>query len=113
VALSASKLLKRIVMSDEIDYRRDSKESKIEKLLAVTKELHYHTLGISSDPVAQFAVVFASLIHDVMHPGVPNVRFATEEPDTAKKYRHQSIAEQRSSKLLYCDNSMTTPFRYY
>jgi 3'5'-cyclic nucleotide phosphodiesterase len=98
VALSASKLLKRIVLPEEIDYRRSSKESTVEKLLAVTKQLHNHTLGISSDPVAQFAIVFASLIHDVKHPGVPNAQFAAEEPDLAIKYRHTSIAEQRSSK---------------
>jgi hypothetical protein len=101
VALSASKLLKRIVMPDEINYRLNSKESTIEKLLAVTKELHSHTFGISSDPVAQFAVVFASLIHDVMHPGVPNGRFGIEEPDLAKKYRNQSSAEQCSSKCQF------------
>ena len=104
VALSASKLLKRIVMPDEINYRLNSKESTIEKLLAVTKELHLHTFGISSDPVAQFAVVFASLIHDVMHPGVPNGRFGIEEPDIAKKYRSQSLAEQCSSKWQICEH---------
>jgi len=86
-------------MPEDINYRHDSKESRIEKLLAVTKELHHHTLGISSDPVAQFAVVFASLIHDVMHPGVPNGRFAIEKPDLAVKYRSRSMAEQRSGKL--------------
>lgn len=96
-----NKLLKRIVMPEEVDYRRNSKEKVIEKVLAVAKDLHEHTLGISSDPVAQFAVVFSALIHDVDHRGVPNFILAKEEPETAEKYRNQSIAEQRSIDVAW------------
>lgn len=101
VALSVNKLLKRIVMPEDVDYRRSSKEKVIEKVLAVAKDLHEHTLGISSDPVAQFAVVFSALIHDVDHRGVPNFILAKEEPDIATKYRNQSIAEQRSIDVAW------------
>eukprot|EP00934_Nitzschia_sp_Nitz4_P008800 Nitzschia sp. Nitz4//scaffold306_size21755//8//3956//NITZ4_008587-RA/size21755-snap-gene-0.14-mRNA-1//-1//CDS//3329547105//8790//frame0 len=101
VALSANKLMKRIVMPEEVDYRRDGTQKVIEKMLAVAKDLHLHTLGISSDPVAQFAVVFSALIHDVDHPGVPNFVLAKEEPDVAEKYRNTSIAEQRSVDVAW------------
>lgn len=88
-------------MPEDVNYRRNSKEKIIEKVLAVAKDLHQATLGISSDPVAQFAVVFSALIHDVDHPGVPNGILAQEEPETAKKYRNQSIAEQRSIDIAW------------
>lgn len=101
VTLSANKLLKRIVMPDHIDYRRNSKEKEIEKVVAITKDLHKATLGISSDPVTQFAVVFSALIHDAGHTGVPNFILATESPDLADKYRNKSIAEQRSVDIAW------------
>lgn len=88
-------------MPDNIDYKRSGEQNVVEKVLAVAKDLHEHTLGISSDPVAQFAVVFAALIHDVDHPGVPNGRLAVEEPEVAEKYRNQSIAEQRSIDIAW------------
>jgi hypothetical protein len=101
VALSSSKLLKRIVMPDGVDYRRDSKQKEIEKVKAIASDLHEVTYGISSDPVTQFAVVFAALIHDTGHTGVPNGQLAVEEPATAIKYRNKSIAEQRSVDLAW------------
>jgi len=101
VCLSANKLLKRIVMPDDVDYRRDSQQEEIDKLLAVSADLHNVTYGISSDPVTQFAVVFSALIHDTGHTGVPNPQLAKEEPETATMYRNQSIAEQRSVDLAW------------
>jgi hypothetical protein len=56
----------------------------IEMLLSLTMEvnegweLHDHTYGITSDPLTQFAVVFAALIHDVDHTGVPNSTLINE-----------------------------------
>lgn len=88
-------------MPDNIDYRRSAQENVVEKVLAVAKDLHQHTLAISSDPVAQFAVVFSALIHDVDHPGVPNGQLAVEEPEVATKYRNKSIAEQRSIDIAW------------
>jgi class 3 adenylate cyclase len=101
VAMSAVKLLKRIVMSDNVDYRRDSKQKETEKVKAIAKDLHQATYGISSDPVTQFSTVFSALIHDVGHTGVPNGQLAKEEPDTAERYRNKSIAEQRSVDMAW------------
>jgi hypothetical protein len=91
--MSASKLMKRIVASEEI------KESSNEAI--TLKHLHDHTFGIATDPLCQFAVVFSALVHDVGHPGVPNARLAIEEPTTAEKYNNRSIAEQRSLDVAF------------
>jgi Adenylate and Guanylate cyclase catalytic domain len=55
VILSATKLLKRISYADG-----HANEDGV-----TTADLHHYTYGISSDPLTQFAVVFAALIHDV------------------------------------------------
>lgn len=91
--MSASKLLKRIVASE------DMKEKTNE--VVTLKHLHDHTFGIATDPLCQFAVVFSALVHDVGHPGVPNTRLAVEEPLTAEKYSNRSIAEQRSLDVAF------------
>ncbi|CAB9527788.1 expressed unknown protein [Seminavis robusta] len=87
VALSATKLLKRIDCADAGD--------------GITmEELHEYTFGIVSDPLAKFAVVFAALVHDVGHTGVPNGRLAVESPELADRYE-KCIAEQRSIETAW------------
>jgi hypothetical protein len=101
VCLSANKLLKRIVQSNDVDYRVNSNEKVASKIRAVAADLHNHTYGISSDPLTHFAAVFSALIHDVGHTGVPNGQLAKELPEVAFKYRNQSIAEQRSVDIAW------------
>jgi hypothetical protein len=48
--------------------------------------LHYHTYGMTSDPLTQFACVFSALIHDVDHQGVPNAQHIAEKADIAAFY---------------------------
>jgi 3'5'-cyclic nucleotide phosphodiesterase len=91
--MSASKLLKRILASEDIKERSDD--------VITLKHLHEHTFGIANDPLCQFAVVFSALIHDVGHPGVPNKQFATEDTAAAEKYKHRSIAERRSLDVAF------------
>ena len=98
VCLSSNKLLKRIVQSDAVDYAMTSKGRTIAD---VASDLHHHTYGISSDPLAHFAIVFSALIHDVGHTGVPNNQLANEHPEMAIKYQNQSIAEQRSVDIAW------------
>jgi hypothetical protein len=88
VAMSASKLLSGIVVPDCTDVK-------------IATELHISTDGINSDPLTQFAVVFAALIHDVDHPGVPNDQLAKEDPTMAEMYKYQSIAEQKSVDISW------------
>jgi class 3 adenylate cyclase len=89
VAMSTVKLLARIVapeLNDEDD---------------VGKNLHDHTYGITSDPLTQFACIFAALIHDVDHPGVPNSQLIEEKTRTAAVYKNKSVAEQNSVDLAW------------
>jgi hypothetical protein len=62
VTMSVSKLLSRIAAPDAV--APSSKHGE--------EALHDHTYGITSDPLTQFSVVMAVLIHDVDHRGVPN-----------------------------------------
>ena len=66
-----------------------------------SENLHRRTFGISSDPLAQFAVVFAALIHDVDHCGVPNSQLVREESSLAIQYRDRSISEQHSIDVAW------------
>jgi hypothetical protein len=88
MAMAASKLLSRVVVQDCVD-------------ITEATELHASTDGINSDPLTQFAVVFAALIHDVDHPGVPNSQLAKEDPQLAALYKHKSIAEQKSFDIAW------------
>ena len=91
--MSASKLMKRILASEEMKEKSDED--------ITLKHLHDHTFGIATDPLCQFAVVFSALVHDVGHPGIPNARLAIEDPVTADRYENRSIAEQRSLDVAF------------
>jgi hypothetical protein len=67
----------------------------------VEKQLHDHAYGITSDPLAQFACIFAALVHDVDHPGVPNSQLIKEKAGIAIVYKEKSIAEQNSVDLAW------------
>lgn len=59
------------------------------------------TYGITSDKMAQFASVFAALIHDVDHQGVPNFVLAQEDEAMKTRYKGRSLAEQNSVELAW------------
>jgi 3'5'-cyclic nucleotide phosphodiesterase len=52
------------------------------------------------DPISQFTVVFAALIHDVDHKGVPNTQLLKEGTETAMRYG-KSIAERHSVDVAW------------
>jgi 3'5'-cyclic nucleotide phosphodiesterase/Adenylate and Guanylate cyclase catalytic domain len=81
VTLCANKLLNRLINSDEYD----SEEA-----------LHDATFGIASDPLTHFAIVFAALIHDVDHTGLPNAQLVKDGHELAVKFNQRSVAEQNS-----------------
>jgi class 3 adenylate cyclase len=91
VTMSTVKLMSRIVGPDLKKADDDN----------VEKSLHDHTYGITSDPLTQFACVFAALIHDVDHIGVPNSQLIKEEATVAAVYRNKSVAEQNSVDLAW------------
>jgi 3'5'-cyclic nucleotide phosphodiesterase len=51
---------------------------------------------ITSDPLVHFACIFAALIHDVEHPGVPNTQLVKENAPMAEVFHGKSVAEQNS-----------------
>jgi hypothetical protein len=94
VTMSASKLLKRIIHPDEVNFAENIKRKKDGQSRA--RAIHQCTFGLSSDPLAQFAIVFSALIHDVDHTGVPNSQLIKENHGLAIKYGGTSVAEQHS-----------------
>ncbi|KAL3938475.1 MAG: hypothetical protein SGARI_001736, partial [Bacillariaceae sp.] len=93
VVMSASKLMKRIVLPDGIDYKQNSTN--------VALQIHNSTYGISSDPLLQFAVVFSALIHDCKHTGLTNAELVALGTPEATKYRNKTVAEQHSVDLAW------------
>ena len=93
VTMSAAKLMKRILSPKGIDTTGD----RVEEL----RQIHDSTYGISSDPLMQFAIVFAALIHDVDHTGLPNATLVKMKTSTAIAYQNKSIAEQNSVDVAW------------
>ena len=92
VTMSVVKLLSRITTADALADKSDERNAS---------SLHDFTYGITSDPLTQFACVFAALIHDVDHCGVPNTQLIKENSHLAKLYKNKSIAEQNSVDIAW------------
>mmetsp|Transcript_23757 Transcript_23757/g.56090 ORF Transcript_23757/g.56090 Transcript_23757/m.56090 type:complete len:854 (+) Transcript_23757:377-2938(+) len=117
------------VMEDLEDEDDDDEEEQDEEEMTakVAPHLHNHTYGITSDPLAQFAVVLAALVHEVDNAGITNDDIIRTDPETAAKYKNRSIIEQRSldkawnklmepsfvelRKFLYTDEAELKRFR--
>jgi hypothetical protein len=96
-----SKLLSCIIAPDIAPEDNDLKNSKKGKQQNVAAQMHDYTYGITSDPMAVFAIIFLALIHDVNHQGVSNLQLAKEEPDMGEHYQNKSVAEQKSIDLAW------------
>ncbi|CAJ1964594.1 unnamed protein product [Cylindrotheca closterium] len=94
VTMSVSKLLNRIVAPDHEVINQQSGND-----LALS--LHDHTYGITSDPLTQFSIVLAALIHDVDHSGVSNFQLIKEKTPMAAFFKQKSVAEQNSIVLAW------------
>ena len=88
VTMSANKLLNRVCTTFE------DEEEDISSVAA-------RTFGISADPLAQFVVVFSSLVHDVDHQGVPNAQLVKETDPLATQFDNRSVAEKRSITVAW------------
>jgi class 3 adenylate cyclase len=93
VAMSASKLLKRITTPDDVINQFTSND--------VSKKGHKATFGIGSDPLMQFVIVFSALVHDVDHTGVTNDQLVKENDPLAIQYDNKCVAEQRSIQVAW------------
>jgi hypothetical protein len=97
VTMSVSKLLSRIVRPES--HINPDQENKEDKVSLDASQLHDHTFGITSCPLTHFACVLSALIHDVDHPGVPNMTLVKEKDPMAARFSNKSIAEQNSVDL--------------
>lgn len=59
------------------------------------------SFGIGEDPRILFAMVFAALIHDTGHTGVPNSILVEEEDEMAILHNDVSVAEQNSLHVAF------------
>lgn len=97
--MSLVKLMSRIIAPSSQQHRYGDQQKSQE--VKTVSELHRQTYGLATDPLTQFACVFAALIHDVDHPGVPNAQLVKEEAKIARHYKGKSVAEQNSLDLAY------------
>jgi 3'5'-cyclic nucleotide phosphodiesterase len=75
--------------------------NKLTDLMLQSKPGTTKTYGLRHDAIALFAMVFAALVHDVEHTGVPNRQLVIENDPLAILYNDQSIAEQRSLFIAF------------
>ena len=102
--ISVEKLIRYMVSVH--DHHQDSDDDDdIDDLnplpMKVASNIHYASYGIASDPLAQFACIFSTLIHDVDHPGLPNMVLVKEHSTLAKAYHNKSVAEQNSFDICW------------
>jgi 3'5'-cyclic nucleotide phosphodiesterase len=100
--MSVSKLLSRIVAPDEVLHGDEDQDM-------IASSLHDHTYGITSDPLTQFSVVLAALVHDCDHSGVSNFQLIKEDAKIASVFKNKSVAEQNSIVLAW-DRLMESRF---
>ena len=93
VITSTAKLLSRITAPDFVPTDDENDDAE--------KQLHDHAYGITSDPLTQFTCIFAALIHDVDHSGVPNSQLIKEKASIAIVYKDKCVAEQNSVDLAW------------
>ena len=74
-------------------YHVTTSAHKLLELMLLEKQ---QTFGLRNDPLMQFALIFAALIHDVEHQGLPNRQLCNEDSKLAVTYNDQSVAENRS-----------------
>jgi Adenylate and Guanylate cyclase catalytic domain/3'5'-cyclic nucleotide phosphodiesterase len=65
------------------------------------KSLHDRTYRVVADPLTEFALVFASLIISIDHPGVPNSQVIKEKKEMARAFRGKSITQSNAFLLAW------------
>ena len=110
VTMSVAKLLGRVVTPDIPSERAAESVTNPKARNQMAAQIHNFTHGLTSDPLASLALVFAGLIHDVDHQGISNAQLMKEQPDLAQHYRHKSVAEQISMDIAW-DLLMTDRFQ--
>jgi 3'5'-cyclic nucleotide phosphodiesterase len=100
VIMSATKLMKRIMSPEGIDWDLEGIKPK-DRRVEIARQVHEVTYGLSSDPLMQFSIVFSALIHDVDHTGLTNKELIDMKAPVADVYRSKCIAEQNSVDVAW------------
>jgi class 3 adenylate cyclase len=101
VIMSATKLMRRIMSPEGLDYTADGALDDAERQVAKAHKIHQVTYGMSSDPLMQFSVVFSALIHDVDYTGLTNKELVDMKAPVANTYGDKCIAEQNSVDVAW------------
>jgi class 3 adenylate cyclase len=101
VIMSATKLMKRIMSPEGLEYATDATLDDTERQVAKAHKIHQVTYGMSSDPLMQFSVVFSALIHDVDHTGLTNKELVDMKASVANTYGDKCVAEQNSVDVAW------------
>lgn len=99
VSMSAVKLISRVV--GPISKRRQGVGSGSDDDISTEFMAGENSYGITSDPLTQFTVVLATVIHDCDHRGVSNQVLEREEPSLATMYKKRSISEQNALDVAW------------
>ena len=86
--MGAAKMLSRVVVVDANNK-------------AVNDDKEGFRKDITADGLLQFAIVFAALIHDVDHSGLPNAALVSQNAPVAIKYHGKSVAENNSIDIAW------------
>ena len=100
VCLTMDKMIKQLLTPERQDVYVDF-GGKPRSAESIAFDLENRSCGLASDPLAQFSLVFASLVHDVDHLGVSNQQLIKEGSPIASLYRNQSVAEQNSVDISW------------
>jgi len=95
VTLSMEKMLSNVRVSDACCKNSSS------DCLSSELSLNRYTNDLSNDPLAQFAVVYSALIHDVDHTGASNSQLIKENDWMAIEYNGKSPAENHAIHLAW------------
>ena len=95
VCMTTRKFISRIITMTPGQQQQQGNNDDNDTTTTAARELHQRTFGISSDPLAQFAIIFAAIIHDIDHNGVTNGQLRREESSLARKYKNRCILETK------------------
>lgn len=88
-------------MTSSSDIMAAGFDGKPRSIGEIAKEVDQKTFSIGSDPLVQFTLVFAALVHDVDHVGISNQQLIKESSPIASLYKNRSVSEQNAVDISW------------
>ncbi|EED92977.1 hypothetical protein THAPSDRAFT_268740 [Thalassiosira pseudonana CCMP1335] len=102
VTMSANKLLEMLHEGGPVDPDDDTKDmKKFAVSLGASYQSDDSSVSSTESTSGKFSFVFAAIIHDVDHQGVPNARLVVENDPIVQLYDGISVAEKHSIKVAF------------